>query len=118
MGHVAWLLELAVKEGELANVKALMKEMVDATQVNEPGALHYEWSLSDDGKQVHLYERYTDSDAVMTHLGTFGERFADRFLGSMDVNRLTVYGEPNDEVKQALSGLGAVFMNDIVGFTR
>ena len=38
---VHWLLEVNINEGELGNFKALMKEMVDVTQANEPGALNH-----------------------------------------------------------------------------
>jgi quinol monooxygenase YgiN len=35
-GHVAWVLELAVKPGELDNFKALVNEMIESTRA-EPG---------------------------------------------------------------------------------
>ena len=116
--YVAWLLELAVKEGELENVKTLIQEMVEATKRREPGALIYEWSLSEDEQHCHIYERYKDSAAVVTHLKNFNEHFAERFLSSLEPARLRVYGNPSDEAKEALSGLGAVFMTEIGGFTR
>lgn len=63
---VHWLLALNIKEGELDNFKALVKEMVDATKANEPGTLNYEWFVSDDEKTCHIYERYADSAATMS----------------------------------------------------
>lgn len=77
--HVSWMLESQVQDGRENDVRALMTEMVSAMDANEPGAPNYEWSTSSDGKQCHLYERYEDSAATMTHLGTFGERFAGLF---------------------------------------
>lgn len=52
--HVAWMLELQVQDGRENDFRALMTEMVSATDANEPGALNYEWSTSPDGKQCHL----------------------------------------------------------------
>ena len=52
--HVAWMLELQVQDGRENDLRALMTEMVSATDANEPGALNYEWSTSSDGKQCHL----------------------------------------------------------------
>jgi quinol monooxygenase YgiN len=115
---VYWNLELAVKPGEQENVKVLMSEMVASTDTNEPGTLSYEWSISADGNACHIFERYADSAAVMTHLGTFKERFMERFLAAMEPQRLLVYGSPSDEAKEALSGFGAVFMTPVGGFTR
>ena len=115
---VYWNLELAVKPGELENVKALMSEMVESANTNEPGTLSYEWSVSENGEACHIFERYTDSAAVMTHLGTFKEKFMERFLALLEPERLLVYGSPSDEAKEALSGFGAVFMTPIGGFAR
>jgi len=116
--YVYWLFEVAIKDGEFDNFKKLMGEMVEATQANEPNALNYEWTISEDGQSCHLYERYADSAAAMTHLGAFGEKFADRFMASVELTRFVVYGNPNSEVKQALSGFGAVFMTPFGGFAR
>jgi quinol monooxygenase YgiN len=116
--HVYWVLELAIKPGELNNFKALMNEMVKATQANEPNTLNYEWLISKDDKSCHLYERYADSAAVMTHLGTFGQNFAERFMAALQPTRFTVYGNPSDEVIKALGGFGPVFMAPIGGFAR
>lgn len=115
---VSWLLELAIKDGQLDNFKSLMKEMVDATQSNEPGTLNYEWFIDADGKNGQIYERYADSAATMTHLGAFGEKFAERFMAVLEPTRLLVYGDPSDEVKTALVPFGPVYMEQIGGFIR
>jgi hypothetical protein len=36
---VSWIFELSVNDGELSNLKELMKEMVDSVEANEPGTL-------------------------------------------------------------------------------
>ncbi|MFQ5555220.1 MAG: putative quinol monooxygenase [Acidimicrobiia bacterium] len=116
--EVSWLLELSIKPGELDTGKALMAEMVDATRANEPGTLAYEWSMDDAGTTCHIYERYADSAATMAHMGSFGSKFADRFMAVFAPTGMTVYGEPDDEVRKALSAMGAVFMPPVGGFTR
>ena len=115
---VSWNLKLSVKEGKLEDFKALAQEMSEATEANEPGALLYEWFVSDDGKTCHIIENYTDSAAVVTHMGTFGEKFAERFLGCVNPTGLAVYGSPNDEARAILDGLGAVYMGEFAGFRR
>lgn len=115
--NVSWLLELAVKPGELDTFRALMHEMVESTQA-EPGTLSYEWSISDAGDVCHLYERYADPAATLAHMGSFGANFAGRFLAAATPTRLTVYGAPSDEVKKGLSGFGPVFMAPFGGFAR
>ena len=115
--HVYWSLDLAINEGQLDAFKALMGEMVEGT-LQEEGALAYEWAISEDGKAVHIYERYVDSAATMIHLQTFGEKFAERFLACVDPTRFMVYGDPSAEVRAAMAGLGAAHMAQFNGFTR
>ena len=115
--QVSLLLEVAVKPGQLDDFTVLMDEMVESTE-GEPGAVIYEWSVSDDGGTVHIHERFTDSPAVVTHLATFGAQFAARFLGAVDPTRLVVYGSPSDDAKEALSALGPSYMVPLGGFAR
>ena len=115
--HISWLFEVAVKPGQLDDFKALLAEMVESTRT-EPGALVYQLSISDDGSAVHLYERYADSVAVLAHVGTFGERFAGRFLAAVDPTRFVVYGSASDEVKEALAAFGPAYMTPFGGFAR
>lgn len=116
-GVVSWNLQLSVRDGRLDDVRALMAEMVAST-MNEPGTLGYEWFLSPDGGTCHTCERYADSAAVLAHLGTFGARFADRFLACLQPTSLTVYGEPSTEARTALDGFGAVYLGPLGGFHR
>jgi quinol monooxygenase YgiN len=114
----AWMLEMLVQEGREKDVRALMEEMVAATQANEPGTLNYEWSFSEDGTTCHLYERYADSAAAMIHAGTFGARFAGRFLEVLTPTRFTFYGSPGQEVRDAAAPFNPVVMHPAAGVTR
>ena len=93
-----------------------MEEMVASTR-SEAGALGYEWFLSNDGATCHIQERYSDSGAVMAHLGTFGANFAERFLGCFEPTALYVYGDPSEEARSALDGFGAAYLGEWGGFT-
>ncbi len=116
--HVYWVLEVDVNEGSSDAFTDLMHEMVKATRANEPGTLNYEWSFSDDGSRCHIYERYEDAGAVMTHLSAFGEHYAERFMACVTPTRFTVYGQPDDAVRAALTPFGAAFMTPADGFVR
>ncbi|MDT8340011.1 MAG: antibiotic biosynthesis monooxygenase [Longimicrobiales bacterium] len=114
---ISWILELRVLPGRMGALRALMEEMIASTR-EEAGALSYEWFADADGSVCHIYERYRDSTAVMAHLGAFGERFAERFLGCVEPTRLQVYGDPPPEVRSALDGLGASYLGPLGGFAR
>jgi quinol monooxygenase YgiN len=116
--YVAWMLELAVNEGKESDFRALMAEMADATERTEPGTIDYEWCVSDDGRRLHLFERYADSNAAMTHLGTFGDRYMKRFFDVLAPERITLYGTPDDRVRGALKTLGPQVMARAAGFSR
>ena len=116
--HVHWMLELALKDGAAEDFKALMREMVEATRADEPGALIYEWYIDEAETSVHISERYADSAATMTHLNNFGTKFAARFMQLARPTRMTVYGTPNEEASAALKRLNATFLSEIGGFAR
>jgi quinol monooxygenase YgiN len=115
--HVAWILEVAVKPGQMESFRTLMEDMVSTTRT-EPGVLNYEWFASDEDGVVHLHERYADSTAALQHLGNFGEKFAGRFLALASPTEFTVLGTPTDEAKAALAGFGPVYLQPFGGFTR
>jgi quinol monooxygenase YgiN len=116
--HVSWMLELDLEAGRESDFRDLMAEMVDATKANEAGTLDYQWSTSADGGRCHIFERYVDSAAVLTHLGTFGEKFAGRFLEILKPVRFVVYGSPSTAVQDALAGFKPVYMHAVGGFSR
>lgn len=114
---VSWNLQMRVRDGSLDEARELMKEMVTST-LQEPGTQGYEWFLSEDGGHCHINERYADSDAVMAHLGNFGEKFAERFLACFEPTALSVYGKPSDEARAALDNFGATYLAPFGGFSR
>ena len=116
-GEIAWQVELAVKPGELANLRALTGEMVQATRA-EPGALIYERFVSEDGKMVCVYERYVDSAAAVAHLLAFASAFGERFSKTVERKRFMVFGTPSDELRAMLDRFGATYLGPFGGFSR
>jgi quinol monooxygenase YgiN len=116
-GEIAWQVELAVKPGELANLRALTGEMVQATRA-EPGALIYERFVSEDGKMVCVYERYADSAAAVAHLLAFASAFGERFSKAVERRRFMVFGTPSDELRAILDRFGATYFDPFDGFSR
>lgn len=116
--HVAWMFELVVREGRDADLRALMREMVESTKRDEQGALEYEWYVSEDGRRLHLFEIYADVDATMAHLATFGEKYMRRFFDILTPERMTLYGDPGERVRGALGQLAPAVMTHAAGFRR
>ena len=99
-----FVFELAITPGRFEDLKTLIADMVAATQKNEVGTLNYEWAISDDQQVCHVYERYRDSAAVMTHLESFSANFAVRLMEAVTPARLVVYGTPSAQVKDEIAG--------------
>lgn len=115
---IEWVLEMDVRDGQGETMASLLDEMVAATEADEPGALHYEYYTNEDRSKVTVLERYADNAAAMTHLGNFGEKFAERFLGVFAPTRFTVYGPAGDDLRTALAAFGAAHMDHFKGFAR
>jgi quinol monooxygenase YgiN len=115
--HVSWVIELDVKDGAFDTFRALMEEMVAGTST-EPATLAYEWYVSDDQKVVHIFEKYADSDAMIAHVSGFLEKWAGRFMESVDPTRFVVYGDPSPAARELLAGFGPVYLGPWSGFSR
>jgi quinol monooxygenase YgiN len=115
--QVFWILEADINAGQFENLRVLIREMVDGTQRDEPGALAYEWLIADDNQSLHLYERYTDSDAVMVHQGNFAQKYAERFRMYLTVTKMTIYGNPSETARAAFS-FGPDYIRLYDGFSR
>lgn len=114
MGAIAVQVEVDISD--LSAFKLLAKEMVETVQ-EEAGTKVYDWYLSADETTGHIYERYADNAAALTHLAGFGN-FADRFMACCTPTAVRVYGEPNAEVKGILDQFGAVYFAPLEGFAK
>lgn len=101
--QVSWFLELAVKSGRSDDVRALIREMVESTQA-EPGALNYEWSISDDESVFHSRMRNMPIRELSWRICRRLEKFAERFLAA--------------DPKEALDAFRALYMKPFAGFAR
>lgn len=114
---ISWNLRLNVNDGRLDDFRALMREMVSATEA-EAGTVGYEWFIGESGATVHINERYQDSGAAMLHLGNFMALFVERFLDCVTPTSIDVYGDASDELRGALAAFGAVHHSTFGGFSR
>ena len=110
--QVAWVVDLAVKPGQLDNFRTLTGEMVEST-LRESGVLNYDRFVSEDGAFVYAYERYADSAAALAHLETFTRKFSGRFLSMVERRRFMVFGAPTQELRRVLDPLGAMYLRPL-----
>jgi quinol monooxygenase YgiN len=113
--EVFWHVELAIKPGKLDDLMVLTDEMVAATRA-EPGTLAYYRFISEDDGFLHIYERYTNSAAALSHLMNFVAKFGERYAALVERRRFVFFGDPSDELRQFLDQFGAIYVRPIAGF--
>lgn len=96
--NVFFVVELDVQPGQLDDLRRVGREMVGLAQDNEPGTLNYEYFLSGDGTRCHIYERYVDSNALLSHSLSFPEELQQRAQAFRPL-RLTAYGNVPSAVR-------------------
>jgi quinol monooxygenase YgiN len=114
--QISWILQVAIHPGKLDDFRSVAKDLIAKTE-SEPGTLDYEWHLSEDKTICHIFERYKDSEAMLTHVKSFGQ-FATRFMEACHPTRFHVYGKPSKAAKDALADLGPVYFAPLGGFSR
>lgn len=114
--EISWVFEAAIKPDELDEYQKLGTEISADNETAEPGQLNFEWYA--DGGDVHIFERYQDSATATLHVQRFVENYANRFLSLCTPTRMSVYGEPSDELKTAITGFNPRYFGTLAGYAR
>ena len=88
---ISWVFEAAIKPDGLDDYRALAREIVADNEANEPGQTFLEWFIDD--HDVHIYERYVDSAAALTHVQRFVANFVEGDRGRVPVVRIALEHE-------------------------
>ena len=115
--HIRVHAEHAVSEGKLDEFRKMAAEMIHQVEANEPNYLSYEWFLSDDEDTCHIIGLFKDSEAVMAHLANIGEMMGP-FSEIAPATGIELYGNPSDELREAVAPFGAKISEHWNGFTR
>jgi quinol monooxygenase YgiN len=114
--EISWVFEAAVKADAVNEYGVLAREISADNRAAEPGQQIFEWFI--DGQDVHIYERYQDSAAALAHVQRFVANFASRFLSLCTPTRMSVYGDPSDELKVAITGFNPRYLEPLAGQAR
>lgn len=114
--EITCVFQLNINEGELNEFKSLVSHIV-AEKNKEPGTLSYVYSVSEDLKTVHIVERYQKSALVSHIVNTFAP-FAEVFLSLVTITGLTVYGDPDYDIRIQLEKFSPIYMKPFDGFIR
>jgi quinol monooxygenase YgiN len=107
-----------IHAGQLEKLKALLSEITDTVQRELPSTLNYECYIAEDGASVTFFERYTDSEACLSHLGNLGPKYSARLFECLTPTKLTVYGHPSDPLRELFSTFPTGFKAPLARFAR
>ena len=103
MKNIQITAKFKISKGKLEEFKQIAKECVSAVKANEKDALQYDWYFNSDQTECVVRETYTDSNAVMAHMGNVGELLGQ--LLSMSEFELEVYGNMSEELQNAAAAM-------------
>ena len=108
------------KPGQLDALKSIYDAVASGMEENEPDALLMACYYADDDNAIVVHDLFKDGNALGTHLmGTAAKHFPE-LLEIAEPGPFFFCGDVPQELKQAANGmgLGAVFANPAVGFSR
>ncbi|MEM7284895.1 MAG: antibiotic biosynthesis monooxygenase [Actinomycetota bacterium] len=114
---ITLIVESAVAEGKLNELRSLTAEVAAHCAETEDGLLTYDWFISDDSTRIRVFEQYADSDAIRFHAGNYAT-FLPALAECRTVERMTILGEPDDELRQMLEARGAGIFGPFASLPR
>jgi quinol monooxygenase YgiN len=92
-----------IHSDKVESFKKIAAECVARVKRNEKDALQYDWFINPEQTEIVVRETYTDSNAVLAHMGNIGALLGQ--LLAMSDFELEVYGNLSEELKNAAAGL-------------
>lgn len=95
---------LRIHEGKLAEFKNIGKQCRDIVAEKDSGTLKYDWYFNADETECVVRESYTNSDAMMEHMGNLGDVLGS-LLALADIE-LEFHGDLSQQLKDAVAPFG------------
>ena len=96
--EISWHVELAIRPEQFDQFRSLTNEMIESTKL-EHGVLVYERFFDEESSKIIVYERYANSQAAISHLRIFREKFEEAFAHLVKRECFLVFGAPSDELR-------------------
>ena len=122
--ELIFVVEMDSNEGKtVKEIEKFSQYYTNAIDSNEPNSLG--WGFYESGNKIILIERYLNGDAMMQHGKNVSEGgvLETQFIKFMDhftINKIDVYGNASDELKEFVEpfGLTFYFHNAYAKFSR
>lgn len=111
--EIIFVVEMDSNEGKsIEDITEFSKFYTDAININEPNSLG--WGFYETGDKIILIERYLNEEAMMQHGtnvsegGVLETQFI-RFMEHFTINKIDVYGNASDDLKEFVEPFGLPF---------
>ena len=124
INELIFVVEMNSNEGKsIEEIKEFSQYYTDAIDKYEPNSMG--WGFYEYGDKIILIERYLDDNAMMQHGKNVSEggpletQFV-KFMEHFTINKIDVYGNASDELKESVKpfGLPFYFHNAYAKFSR
>ena len=113
INEIIFVVEMNSNEGKsIEEIAEFSKFYTDIINANEPNSMG--WGFYEYGDKIILIERYFDDNAMMQHAKNISEggpleiQFV-KFMEHFTINKIDVYGNASDELKEFVKPFGLPF---------
>jgi quinol monooxygenase YgiN len=96
-----YAVEFTIKPGGIERFRALITELTEAVEADEPEMLGHNWYFSSDQTKCHVVEWYAGETGVQEHVDLVGGAL-DVVLEVSDITRFDVYGAASEATRTIL----------------
>jgi len=104
---------LKINPGKMEEFKKVANSCVEMVKQKDKGTIQYDWFYNHSTSECIVRERYVDSDAVLEHMANVGELLGG--LVKLSTISLDLYGDPSENLKNALEGFDVTYYDFGVG---
>ena len=111
--------EFTIEKGKIEEFKKLIQDMSRMVEDNEPDTIYYQFYLNRSETKCMVHETYTNSESTLAHItGVASKTILPKIFDVAKINRLDVYGNPNEELQKILRSFDSQTFNLFTGFSR
>ncbi len=111
------LVHQSINPGAYEEFQQLAHKGASGAEAGEPGTLGYEFFVDEEGTEFYLNEYYADSDSFIAHFANV-QPVLQAMMKVLGPPEAIVLGDPSEEARALLDGLGAKYYSTCIGFCR
>ena len=122
--EIIFYVEMTVNDKSLDEIEVFSRKYQELVMLNEPNTLSWKFFKSSSDEVIEI-SRWNNSEAIKTHIVNIssGGILEDGFISFVDhfvINKISVLGEANPEVRAMLDNLGIpIIYNPLIsGYSR